>query len=433
MLKPGFFVNNTLVYSRYNSGFYFHQTDLNQKAEYRFDHSNGIYDLSFKSDFVLGTLPEHTIRFGSVLGWYRFQPRKMVIKNEYVNTTTSETEKAAANHHTLYIEDEFVHGKWMYNLGLRQNFYHSGDEWQLRAEPRVIIGYMLTDRSSIKASYTEMNQYMHLMSTTGVMLPTDIWLPASNKTLPQRSRQYALSFDQNITKLGADLTIEAYFKQSSNVLTYRDGASFFFIDESNPQTIIDWEENVVAGNGKAYGIEFLLHRKYGKWNGWAAYTWSKSNVQFDEVNSGSWFPSKYDRRHDISLVFMYDLSRGRKLSVSWVFMSGNPITLPFHTSIAHKPFDFEGETSPPSFDVIDYYGGRNNFRTDNYHRLDLGMHFGKPLKRGSRTWEIGVYNAYNRKNAFAYYIGSQYGVDKRLLKKVTIFPIIPSVTYVRTF
>lgn len=433
IVKPGIFVNNTLVYSRYESGFYFQQDDLHQKKRYRFDQSNGIHDLSFKSDFVLGTLQGHTIRFGSVLGWYHFRPRKMVINNEYVNSFTTETEKASASHHAIYIEDEYVRGKWMYNLGLRQIFYISGNKWQLRAEPRIIIGYNLTDRSSIKASYTEMNQYMHLMSTTGVMLPTDIWLPASNKTLPQRSRQYAISFDQKLSNLGADLTIEAYFKQSSNVLTYKDGASFFFIDESNPQKKIDWEENVVGGRGEAFGIEFLLHRKYGKWNGWAAYTWSKSKVQYDEVNSGIWFPSNFDRRHDVSLVFMYDLNRNRKLSASWVFMSGNPITLPFHTSIAHLPFDFDGEITPPNYSTIDYYGSRNNYPTENYHRLDIGMQFSKPRKRGVRTWEIGVYNAYNRKNAFSYHIGDQLGTDKRVLKKITLFPIIPSITYVRTF
>ncbi len=433
VLTPGFFVNNTLVYSRYKSGIYFQQDDLHLKKEYRFDHSNGIHDLSFKSDFVLGTLLGHTIRFGSVLGWYSFLPRKMVIKNEYVNAFTTETEKVSASHHAIYIEDEYVRGKWMYNIGFRQNFYHSGNSWQLRTEPRVSIGFKPTGSSSIKASYTEMNQYMHLMSSSGVMLPTDIWLPASNKTLPQRSRQYALSLGQKLSKLSADLTIEAYFKQSSNVLTYRDGASFFFIDESNPQTKIDWEDNVVGGQGEAFGIEFLLHRKYGKWNGWAAYTWSKAKVKYDEVNSGNWFPANFDRRHDISLVFMYDLNPNRKLSASWVFMSGNPITLPFHTSIAHMPFDFEGGTSPPPFVVVDYFGSRNNYQTENYHRLDIGMQFSKPRKRGTRIWEIGIYNVYNRKNAFSYYIGYHYENDKRLLKKLTLFPIIPSITYVRTF
>ena len=433
LLNNGLFMNNTLVFSKYNSGYYLNQEDKHLDKSYKLEHSNGLVDLSLKSDFAMAAIPRHTIRFGSALSYFRFMPRKVVLKNEFINEFTKETENAHSGLISLYLEDEFVYGKWMYNIGLRQNFCNSGKDWLARTEPRLTFGYMLNEKSSLKASFTMMNQFIHLMSSTGTMLPADIWLPATKSIRAQQSIQYSIGYEHEFSKLQADLSLEAYYKQSSNVLTYRDGANFFFIDATNPPQQINWEENVVTGKAKAFGFEAMMHKKYGKWNGWIGYGWSKSSVRFNEINAGDWYPSDYDRRHDISFVFSYDYKPHRKVTASWTYMSGHPLTLPYQTSVAYKPYDFEGNTSSPSFINIDYYGGRNNFRTDNYHRLDLAYQLSKPLKHGERIWEIGVYNAYNRHNPYMYYVDNVYGSDKRMLKKMTIFPFIPSITYVRKF
>jgi hypothetical protein len=433
LLSNGLFMNNTLVFSQYNSGYYLNQEDNHINKSYHIEHSNGLKDISLKSDFVLGAVPRHTIRFGSSLSYYQFMPRKIVLKNEFTNEYDNESERSQSGLLSFYIEDEFVYDKWMYNIGLRQNFYTSGKHWLVRAEPRITIGYLIGNKSSIKASFTMMNQFIHLMSSTGTMLPADIWLPATKSIQAQQSIQYSIGYEREFSRLKADFSLEAYYKTSSNVLTYRDGANFFFIDATNPPQQINWEANVTSGKAKAFGFEAMLHKKQGKWNGWLGYGWSKSSVRFNEINSGDWFPSDYDRRHDISIVLSYDFKPNRKVSASWTYMSGHPVTLPYHTSVAHKPYDFEGHTSPTSFINIDYYGGRNNYRTDNYHRLDLALQITRPLKHGERTWEIGIYNAYNHHNPFMYYVDNLYGTDKRILKKMILFPFIPSITYVRKF
>jgi len=433
LLSNGLFMNNTLVFSQYNSGYYLNQEDNHINKSYHIEHSNGLKDISLKSDFVLGAVPRHTIRFGSSLSYYQFMPRKIVLKNEFTNEYDNESERSQSGLLSFYIEDEFVYDKWMYNIGLRQNFYTSGKHWLVRAEPRITIGYLIGNKSSIKASFTMMNQFIHLMSSTGTMLPADIWLPATKSIQAQQSIQYSIGYEREFGRLKADFSLEAFYKTSSHVLTYRDGANFFFIDASNPPQQINWEANVTSGKAKAFGFEAMLHKKQGKLNGWLGYGWSKSSVRFNEINSGDWFPSDYDRRHDISIVLSYDFKPNRKVSASWTYMTGHPVTLPYHTSVAHKPYDSEGYTSPTSFINIDYYGERNNYRTDNYHRLDLALQLTKPLKHGERTWEIGVYNAYNHHNPFMYYVDNLYGTDKRILKKTTLFPFIPSITYVRKF
>lgn len=433
LLSNGLFMNNTLVFSQYNSGYYLIQEDNHIDKSYHIEHSNGLKDLSMKSDFVMGAIPRHTIRFGSSLSYYQFMPRKVVLKNEFTNEYDNESEKAQSGLLSFYIEDEFVYDKWMYNIGLRQNFYTSVNHWLVRAEPRIIIGYLMDNKSSLKASFTMMNQFIHLMSSTGTMLPADIWLPATKSIQAQQSIQYSIGYEREFSRIEADFSLEAYYKTSSNVLTYRDGANFFLIDATNPPQQINWETNVTSGKARAFGFEAMLHKKQGKWNGWLGYGWAKSSVRFNKINSGDWFPSDYDRRHDISIVFSYDFKPNRKVSASWTYMSGHPITIPYHTSVAHKPYNFEGNTSPTSFINIDYYGGRNNYRTDNYHRLDLALQLSKPLKHGKRIWEIGIYNAYNRHNPYMYYVDNVYGSDKRMLKKMTIFPFIPTITYVRKF
>jgi len=433
LLNNGLFMNNTLVFSQYNSGYYLNQEDNHIDKSYHIEHSNGLKDLSLKSDFVMGAIPRHTIRFGSSLSYYQFMPRRVVLKNEFTNEYDNESEKAQSGLLSFYIEDEFVYDKWMYNIGLRQNFYTSGKHWLVRAEPRITIGYLIGNKSSLKASFTMMNQFIHLLSSTGTMLPADIWLPATKSIQTQQSIQYSIGYEREFSRLKVDFSLEAYYKTSSNVLTYRDGANFFFIDATNPPQQINWETNITSGKAKSFGFEAMFHKKQGKWNGWLGYGWSKSSVRFNEINSGDWFPSDYDRRHDVTILFSYDFKPHRKVSASWTYMSGHPITLPFHTSVAHKPYDFEGHTTPTTFINIDYYGGRNNYRTDNYQRLDLALQLTRPLKRGKRTWEIGIYNTYNHHNPFMYYVDNVYGSDKRMLKKMAIFPFIPSITYVRKF
>jgi outer membrane receptor protein involved in Fe transport len=219
-----------------------------------------------------------------------------------------------------------------------------------------------------------------------------------------------------------------------NIITYKEGSSFIDLNEPELASEFTWENNVTSGKGKSYGVELLLHRKIGKLTGWIGYTLSWTKLQFDSVNFGREYFARYDRRHDISIVAIYNPNPRITLSATWIYGTGNAITLPNsgYTAYEHNPdngfnYDYYSGHEVKSF------GEKNSFRMEPYHRFDIGIQFHKKKKKYERTWEISVYNAYNRKNPFYYYI-EETGVEgtgeiQKKLKKVTLFPIIPSITY----
>ncbi|MDX9941658.1 MAG: TonB-dependent receptor [Bacteroidales bacterium] len=433
ILPKGLFVNNTLVFSQYRTGYLLRQIDIPSSQEYYFNYQTGIRDYSLKSDFFFNPWPFHTFRFGGVAIAHEFQPRLFEIRNELVGQYRGEEEKQWSVEAALYAENEFTRNQWMYNIGFRLSFYNTLKQSRFKPEPRITIGYLYSPLGSVKASYSEMNQHIHLLSNTGGSLPTDIWLPAGPSLLSQSSKQFSLGWNRRLERFDAELTLEGYFKQSDNILTYREGAHFFFIDDQNPSADINWEDNVSQGISEAFGIEFLIHKKKGKLNGWFAYTWSEAFFSFNEINNGENYPANFDRRHNLSLTLSYSFSSAFQVSSSWVFMSGHPITLPLHTSQTFRPIGFLGDQGMEPGFIVDYYTQRNNYLTENYHRLDLSFRFIKNKRFGDRVWEVGVYNAYNRMNPFSYNLITDRNTGQRKLRKTTLFPLIPSVTYLFKF
>ena len=220
-----------------------------------------------------------------------------------------------------------------------------------------------------------------------------------------------------------DISIEGYYKTMDNLLEYKDGASFFGSSEN-------WEDKVCMGRGWAYGIEFLVQRSFGKTTGWIGYTWAHSNRQFDReeqmINNGKVFPAKYDRRHDISITVNHKFSEKFDISGTWVFSSGNCGTL--GTQLYEGLPDESGYS--PTIQAFE----RNNFRMGNYHRLDIGLNYHhRPFKHGEGTLNFSVYNVYCHNNPFLVY--TEYDWDDvtntkvEKLVQVSIFPIIPSLSY----
>jgi hypothetical protein len=279
-----------------------------------------------------------------------------------------------------------------------------------------------------------MNQYVHLLSTSGVGLPTDLWVPATDLVKPQNSQQVAVGMAKDFEKQNFSLTVEGYYKAMNNIIGYKEGASFLAIQESDEGLeSISWEENVTSGKGTSYGAEVLLQRKQGRLTGWAGYTLSWTTQQFDELNNGKKFFARYDRRHDISLVGVYELKENITLSATWVYGTGNAITLPIST---YQTKELSNVSSPSRNNFYrangTEYTDRNAFRMRAYHRADIGVQVMKQKKRGVRTWEFSVYNSYNRQNPFYYFIGpeEQFNPDsKQVLKQVSLFPILPSVSW----
>jgi hypothetical protein len=272
-----------------------------------------------------------------------------------------------------------------------------------------------------------MSQYIHLLSSSTISLPTDLWLPITNKTKPQRSHQLALGTFYNI-KHGIDFSIEGYYKKIDNLIEYKEGASF---SDSNK-----WEEKIeTGGQGWSYGVEFLLQKITGNTTGWIGYTLAWSDRKFDNLNFGQKYPARYDRRHDVGMAATHKFNDRIDIGATWVYGTGNAVT--FSTSsfkgldVPHNQADNMWKRSAG----LSYFGGRNNYRMPAYHRLDFGINFHKKKKHGTRTWSVGAYNVYSRKNPFFIYKQSYAEPNSKSarIKQVSLFPIMPSVSYCYKF
>jgi hypothetical protein len=258
---------------------------------------------------------------------------------------------------------------------------------------------------------------LHLLSNAGIGLPTDLWVPATEKVKPQTSEQIAGGLARTIKIKNEDyeFSLEGYYKKMNNIIDYKAGANFF--DQSS-----NWEKQVEAGKGWSYGSELFIQKKTGKVTGWVGYTLSWTNRQFPEINFGEIFPYKYDRRHDISVVWNYLINDRIDISGTWVYGTGNAITMGLETyaGLPMPPYGYVNE--------LTNYGSRNSFRMRSYHRMDLGINFKKKLKWGERIWNISVYNVYNRYNPFFYTIErNQRGFNQ--VVQWSLFPILPSISY----
>lgn len=281
-------------------------------------------------------------------------------------------------------------------------------------EPRLNLRFSLNTRSSIKASVVKSFQYIHLVSNNGSTLPTDIWVPSTYVVKPQSSWQYSLGYFHNWLDNKLETSIEVYYKDMRNQVEYREGYT--------PTSLRDPELDFVFGSGKAYGMELFINKTKGRFTGWIGYTLAWTYRYFDQLNNGERFPAKYDRRHDLSVVLSYEHSKKWTFSSVFIYGSGNAVTLPtsywFH----------EGQ-------LVQQYSNVNAYRVFPYHRLDLSAVYTPKQKKPHRwksSWAFSIYNVYSRQNPYFLYVDTKgdlsNGVDVSV-KQVSIFPILPSITY----
>lgn len=282
-----------------------------------------------------------------------------------------------------YIEDTYQPlPQLSINAGLRYSLFRIRNKTYLNPEPRLSVAYRLPHDWALKASYATMNQYVHLLSNSGVGLPTDLWVPATDSIPPQRSRQVALGIAKDLPGRNLAITAEGFYKQMDRIIAYREGASFLILNtgpDAQALNEVSWEENVTVGRGWAYGAELLVQRKAGRLSGWIGYTLSWIRHQFDEINRGRPFYARHDRRHDLSIVGIYQLKPSITLSATWVYGTGNAITVPTHEFQLsdHSLMDFGSSTA-----FVSDFGPRNSFRAAPYHRLDVGVQFHKKKRWG---------------------------------------------------
>jgi hypothetical protein len=445
ILTNKLFMNTTATYTRYRSGLgvgqSYHSTSPNEpNTDVTLTYKSGIEDFSGKIDWDYTPNPNHDIKLGVDYIHHLFRPGVYVAKmNEEQNVpidTVVGDHNIASHEIAVYLEDNISLGRFIKaNAGLRYSAFFVQDRFYQSLQPRLSLRALINRDLSFKTAYSYMSQYIHLLSNNTISLPTDLWVPVTRRIVPMESNQWSAGLFYNLNQW-VELSLESYYKTMNNLIEYKDGATFLNADSG-------WEDKVSSGKGWAYGVELLAQKTLGKTTGWVGYTWSKTERQFDrpgeELNFGKVFPAKYDRRHDFSIVVTHKFSDRIDVSATWVYSTGNCATLGLQE---YEGLEIPGHTATgrSKDNSLTYISYRNNYRNPDYQRLDLGINFHKQKKHGIRTWSIGVYNACNRMNPFfvypdskGYYDTNHQYKERKVLTKVTVFPIIPSVSYSYSF
>ncbi len=441
------FSNVSLVYSNYTFGIYEKYRVIGEGKDYYAEYYSGIRDLTVKYDLDYLPNPNHWIKAGAVIISHRFNPHAFVEIDVPRDIRIRDVKNTYGTESGIYIEDTWQPVQQLkINGGLRFTHFMAKENRYHFFEPRISTAWRLKNDFAIKGSYSSMNQFIHMISNTGISLPTDLWVPTTDRVKPQQSWQVALGVVKDIRIPELAFSLEGYYKKMDHVVGYKEGASFLNLDQAESGLDINWEDNVTSGQAWSYGMEFMVQKKTGHLTGWIGYTLSWTQMQFDSLNFGKKFYARYDRRHDISIVGIYRLNDNITISATWVYGTGNSVTLPLSEYVApdHLKDDLRNPANPYSYDphynsmlgqVVKDYSEKNNFQMKAYHRLDLGIQFHKEKKWGERIWEISAYNVYNRMNPFYYYIqyntvnNKEYGE----LMQVSLFPVIPSFTYTFKF
>lgn len=418
------FSNTSFIYSEYDYGFNIENGGI------EVDLNAGIYDYNLKQDYNFYLNPTNEITFGWQGIYHKFQPSTFAFDDE--------VQQAAQEQYALeggiYIANEQkLSDRLQLNYGLRlssfsnigqytekvfnaadeviqETEYENGEFYNtyLNLEPRFSATYLLNPSSSFKLSYNRNAQYLHLLSNSTSGSPTDLWIPSSTLVKPTIADQVALGYFKNFQDNSYKFSVEAYYKSLQNTVDYEDGAEIF----GNA----DIESELVFGQGRTYGLEFLLEKTKGKFTGWLSYTLSKSERQYDEIANGEWFSARQDRTHDLSLVGIYQLSPRLSLSASWVYYTGDAVTFPV------GKYSIDGNQ-------INLYGTRNGNRMPDYHRLDLGATWKlKADKASASDLNFSIYNAYHRKNAYSITFDTNEAGQSEATR-LALFGIVPSVTW----
>jgi outer membrane cobalamin receptor len=426
------FSNLTLTYSQYFFDLFYEDFTTTRNAQgvenrfYNEQYLSGIKDWAAKMDFDYYPGSNHAIKFGGNAIYHTFTPGALSLVDDTRVETLAGSSVTYATEVAAYVEDDMkISERLSANIGLHASAFFVNGTTYASLQPRVAARYLLPNRWAIKASYAEMAQFIHLLSNAGIGLPTDLWVPATGRVRPQQAIQMALGTAKTFGKY--ELSVEVYYKKLSDIIEYKEGASFIDLDA-------DWQEKIEVGQGWSYGAEFLFQKKTGRTTGWIGYTLSWADRQFQELNFGQRFPYRFDRRHDLSFAMVHAIKPNVDFSLAWVYGTGNAVTL---ATDLYEPLDSRifalfgagGQVLGTGMGrEITHYEGRNTFRMRAYHRLDVSFGFKKQKKHGLRTWTVGAYNLYSRLNPFFIERSVNNNGDP-VFKQYSLFPIIPSVNY----
>jgi len=421
------FFNLSAIYNDYDFGF------AGGQADFSVNVTSGVRDMNLKLDFDYFPNPRHSIKYGVHYTYHRLSPNVANATNGE-ETFSNNLEPNFAHETGTFIQDDWkISQRLNVNYGLRFStftqlgpytsptngeVFGKGDPviTYTGLEPRLVARYTLTPNASLKAGITVTNQYLHLVSNSTSTLPADVWVPSSQRIKPQRGIQYALGYFQNFQDNTFETSVEVYYKDLNNQIDYREN----YVNNAADNLELEF----VFGKGRAYGAEFCLNKRKGDLTGWIGYTLARTERQFPDINNGQTFPAVFDRRHDISVVVNYPLHPKWALGGAFVYGTGQA-----YTPLQSLYFIEQN--------LVQEYGARNSGRIQPYHRLDVSATYTRRPDRKVRdfksSWVFSIYNVYNRRNPFFIYYDlstdTAAGTAQAKAIKVSLFPIIPSITW----
>ncbi len=436
-ITPKTFANTTLTYSNYqiDIGTGFSSKQPGEPTEkFSAKYISGIEDVGLKFDIDHIPSPKHYLRFGAAATHHTYKPGALALKSDSEDSkldTLIGSQNTNSMEYALYAEDDISLGALKANLGVHLSGFAVDGKFYSSLQPRLGLRYLLPKDIALKASFATMTQFINLLTSEALSLPTDLWVPSTERVKPQQSWQAAIGAAKTFRD-EYEFSIEAYYKSLKNVISFREGASFLLGLEN------DWQDKVTQGKGETYGAEFFIQKKKGRTTGWIGYTLSWNWRQFDEINGGKRYPFRYDRRHDISVVVSHELTKRISGSLAWVYGTGNAVTLDVFQY--RNVLRYNNENGQASFyysNDIGTSGKKNSFRMSDYHRLDASIEFKKQKKWGQATWVLSVYNAYWNRNPYFIIADEDYSYDPitgeqtvtTKFKEISILPIIPSIAY----
>jgi len=427
------FSNFTLIQSKYD-----YQLGTPEGEANSFIWKSSLLDYGLKADFTWYLTPDNTIKFGLISTYHRFEPgnARGLGEQSFLNEFVLPENYALEN--GVYVSNEQSVGeKLKLKYGLRLSSFHNigestlynyDDNYQVSdssvfekgkffnnyfaLEPRTAATFMLNERSSVKLSYSRTVQYIHLAQNSTAGTPLDLWFPSSPNVSPQFSDQVAAGYFRNFLNDGLETSVEAYYKKMKNAIDFKDHASLLL----NPYM----EGELRIGEASSYGLEFLVKKTDGRLNGWVSYTLSKTRREVPGIYEGKAYPAPYDKPHDFSVVMNYEIGKRLITSMNWVYSTGLPVTFPTGR------YEYLGVITP-------VYSDRNAYRMPDYHRMDVSITLlskDKPGRKWHSEWNLSVYNAYARKNAWAInFVQDETDPNITYAEMTYLFSIIPSLTY----
>jgi len=427
------FSNFTLIHSMYDYRLGTPEGNANS-----FTWTSKMQNQSGKADFTWYADPNNTIRFGAAMIVHTFDPgHAKGTGSESLFTEFSLPENYALEYGVYLSNEQRISEKLLVKYGVRfsafQNIgpgtvYNYDEGYNVLDSvvygkrkifktfnalvPRLGLNYILSNKTSVKASYSRTVQYIHLAQNSTAGTPLDLWFPSSPNVKPQKADQFAIGYFRNLNDNALETSAEVYYKSMHDVIDFKDNAELLL----NPQL----EGELRTGKGWSYGLELMVRKNTGKLNGWVSYTLSATRRKIAGINDGRSYRAPYEKPHNISIVLNYEFSERSILSANWVYATGAPVTFPTGRAVIGNV-------------IVPIYSDRNAYRLPDYHRLDLSYTLkgkNKKNRKWQGEWNFSVYNAYGRKNAWAInFVEDQDNPNQTYAEKTYLFSIIPAITY----